>query len=673
MRPISKVQTSRPINRLAVSLAALSVAAAAFGAAPALAQSAPGEPASAQVARVAYDDETLRSFASAAAAVLTLRNQYLPRVRAAEIADSAEKAEHLFGEMRTRMRTAIGKAGFSEEQYRAISAAAKADPVLRQRINDIMRGGSPAQQRVRQIKRVTPPPPQPVAEAASQTAAGASQPAAPAQTQTAALTPSADDGARARLQADLREATAEQKELREQVRKLEEQLAAVKEKDAAARAQLTKQKAEAEAKQRQKEAELSALASQIDTLKGELENAQTRGLSLREQLEAEKNAKEEKLAAFRQEIKRLATRLASAQGALDALAGELDTETNDAAGPAGPALHTLTPLDEPPTSIDRVIARLGPQHAQRLELDNEIERIRQERQRREAERTRLQGEIAELSRNLAATYQAMAELIGEPASTTVAAANLDMDYGTDALDFSQTTAELFEIAPQQFDNAPAEAAASIELEEPGTVGLGDTVVEPDAGAAAGSAELATDVAAAIRLNPPPRAQIATISAAAIAATVPPATTSGAPAPAHQIVRDQPPLEPRNDQDVAPVAVTSDYAASVSGGVAAYRAADYREAYRIWSSLAQAGSRSAQFHLGALYFEGRGTRIDFAQAYLWLRIAAQRGDRRAINLITVVAENLTGDQIDALDDRARQWLGKRATKVTQARGDENNSL
>jgi Flp pilus assembly protein TadD len=64
---------------------------------------------------------------------------------------------------------------------------------------------------------------------------------------------------------------------------------------------------------------------------------------------------------------------------------------------------------------------------------------------------------------------------------------------------------------------------------------------------------------------------------------------------------------------------------------AYHAGEYAFAAHIWQPLADAGSLRAQFHLGALYYEGRGVERDLAKAYMLLRQAelAGFGDARVI--------------------------------------------
>jgi len=71
---------------------------------------------------------------------------------------------------------------------------------------------------------------------------------------------------------------------------------------------------------------------------------------------------------------------------------------------------------------------------------------------------------------------------------------------------------------------------------------------------------------------------------------------------------------------------------VLDGAAAYRAADYAKAYEIWRPLAESGNIRAQFHIGALYYEGRGVAKDLDSAYFWLGRAAARGSEPAQALL-----------------------------------------
>ncbi len=703
-RQMAQSSTILRINRLAISLAcATLVSAGVFAAQPAYGQSASGTQVSSLEAEVRYDDQTLRAFAGAAAAVLALRGRYFPRIRAAEIADAKEKADLLYKEMLERMHRAISGAGFTDDQYRAISSAAKADERLRARINALLQAPSPAQQHIQNVARLNPTAPE--VAAAPNDAAPVPEPVAPATPEltpapTSNAAPPADPAVRQRLKSELSKANterdryrAEQAALQEKVKKLERQLSNVKAQDSALRQQLTEEKEKAQAQQKKTEGQLETRAAEVAVLKGELAAVQSRDSALREQLAAERaradaaqSSKESRLAAFREDIKLLADRLASAQQELDSLAGDLkpgDTTGNDR---RLPAFEALTPLRSEPTSIEKVLERVQPQYAARQELNNQIAQIEEERVRREAERSALQQEIAELSRNLAATYQAMAELIGKPANAVVAAAEWDIDYETHTLDVSQETAELFQVAPPQFEQAFADRQAAAQIGEPDPLGFGDPVVEQGAAAPADSTALEPVDTAPLRINPAPIAQIATVSASPAHSAlwefdgVPAAPTEIAPEvaqPPHQIVRDDNAFQPSRQsvhQPEPPVATrTATSSASLRDGAAAYNAADYQRAYGIWAALAESGNRSAQFHLGALYFEGRGIDVDFAQSYFWLSVSAYQGDQRAAALLAMVAAKLTRDQISASDDQARQWLEQRSIGVTHFEPAGSNRL
>ncbi len=690
LRLVSKTHIAPSLNRLAITLASATlISAGVFTASSASAQSGniPASQVSSLNAQGAYDDQTLRSFATVATTVLALRSTYYPRIQAAKIAGAEEKADLLFEEMRQHMHSVVENSVFSTDQYRAISNAAKTDAALRQRINTIIQGPSPAQQHVQQVTRIQPQAPQ-VASAPSNPApvTPATAPTVtPAPVAPVAVSKPVDDGARQRLEAELRKTNAErdryqieQAALQAKVQKLESQLSSVKAQDSALRQQLSAKKAQTEAAQKKSQAELDALQGEVTTLKEELTTVQSRDASLRELLEAEtlraeaeKNSKEAKLAVFRGEIKRLADRLATAQQALDALAGDLAPGTAMRA----PAFEPLQPLRRKPNSIEKVLAKTQPAYAKTQELDNEIARIQNERRRREAERQALQSEITELSRDLAATYQAMAELIGEPTNVTVAAAEPDIRNDAYPLDLSQETALLFEGIPAQFDQARADPQADILLTDPLPVGSGHSGIEPRPGQPADSAALEPAAVAPLRVNRAPDIQIATASAPTEPAEADAVATPEAPVVVtqtpHQVVRDEAEFKPIAEEPqtaaVTPPAMPSqDYANSISGGAAAYKAADYRRAFEIWAPLANSGSRSAQFHLGALYLEGRGTNIDFPTAYFWLRLAARRGDERAVPLLAIVAGRLTQEEIRASEDQTQEWLDKRAVKVTQSK-------
>lgn len=675
---MSRTKSASSLKRLVISCAC-----AALVSTGAVAQSTGASQVSSLETEVAYDEQTLLSFATAAAGVLALRRQYYPRIRAAEIAGSKDKADLLFKEMREQMHAAIRNSGFSSDQYRAISRAAKTDEILRGRINSLLQGPSPVQRHIQNIARLGSKAPKVAAAPGTATpapvnVAPATPPLAPTESQ-AALQP-ADNSAQRRLEAELRKANAErdryraeQTELQEKTKKLERQLAAAKAQDSALREQLTAEKTEALATQKKNKKELAALAGEVTNLKDELSTVQSRDSSLRDELaaeraraDAEQHSKEVKLAAFRREIKVFVERLATARQALDSLAGNLEPGETGTGGKRTSPFEALKPLRSAPNSIERLLKKAGPQPITRQMLNNEIAKIQKERTRRAAERKDLQQEITELSRDLAVTYQAMAELIGEPIDITAAAADLDIENETYTLDVSQETAQLFEIAPAQFAPAPADPHAEFLVGEPlppgGPLGRADTIDEPGSAEPAPGAALEPGLAAFLRVNPAPEVKIVTVPAPATPTESIPWEFSGLPAITTGI-----------ETGTSAAVRTPDYSIDVLGGAMAYEATDFRRAYEIWVQLAETGDSRAQFHLGALYYEGRGTGKDFTQSYFWLRVAAYQGNQRATNLLSTVAAELTGDQISASDDQAREWLAQRSIEVTQFRRDGKNRL
>ena len=74
-----------------------------------------------------YDNQMLTAFARAARDISGLRNRYMPRITAANIAERTERAEALFDEMRARMHDAIDAAGLTIPDYEGISAASARD------------------------------------------------------------------------------------------------------------------------------------------------------------------------------------------------------------------------------------------------------------------------------------------------------------------------------------------------------------------------------------------------------------------------------------------------------------------------------------------------------------------------------------------------------------------
>ena len=70
----------------------------------------------------------------------------------------------------------------------------------------------------------------------------------------------------------------------------------------------------------------------------------------------------------------------------------------------------------------------------------------------------------------------------------------------------------------------------------------------------------------------------------------------------------------------------------------------KEAVRWYKKAAEQGHPNAQFSRGSAYHIGRGVIEDKVQAYAWYNIAAANGDEGGKKLKTVVAREMTKEQI-----------------------------
>ena len=73
--------------------------------------------------------------------------------------------------------------------------------------------------------------------------------------------------------------------------------------------------------------------------------------------------------------------------------------------------------------------------------------------------------------------------------------------------------------------------------------------------------------------------------------------------------------------------------------------------------ADQGHVGAQVYLGLSYATGLGVPQDNIYAYMWLTVAAARGDQDATSNRTRVARQMTPEQIAKAQDLAREWKSK----------------
>jgi TPR repeat protein len=266
----------------------------------------------------------------------------------------------------------------------------------------------------------------------------------------------------------------------------------------------------------------------------------------------------------------------------------------------------------------RLAARLAETEAALRRAEAEIERLREENRalserlegegaaldelaRRlaalEAERNRLQDEVAELT---ASRDQLATELAGRPAGGSVPAT----PSPAPASPTQETPSDLAEVAPSESGSYRDPSAALAAQPRGLQAALEEMIREqrdvdesPAPGESVGESEAAVDRAVA--------------------------------APAF--------AEPSR------LITFNGNGGTVAEGVEAYRAGDYATAERIWGALAASGDPRAQFHFGALMYEGRTAAPDLIMAYVWLSRAVDGGHLPAIELRRQVRAAMTEAQ------------------------------
>ncbi len=522
------------------ALALAAVAALYAPAANAQAQAAtpaamavPSASAPAAAVPVADDRADLTAFARAAKAVGALRDAYMPRITAANIAGRAARAEALFGEMRARMHDAIDAAGLTVTRYEDIAERAERDADLRARIEAILTGSPlPPEPEL----GVSAPSPEPVGEAA----------------------PGADPAELAAAQARIDE--------------LEERLST----------ELSRAAAERDARKSLEGAieRLGMQISDIPRLEGTVRNQNValdeaqaqlaRALAARADAEAARAAAEQARDALTRDAGDIALRIGAAVEAL----AVLEVELGQALAPAEPGIATLSRLDAAPTLLSGNVPTLARdltavQSRDTLRARLETEKTRNITMRAEiaAERTALRRELVRIACDLDVNVARLAGALDakpENSSSEIAEAN--------------------PVSSLPSGNGHTSVAAELAVPEVSYETRPHDPMYDD--------EVHIVMAAALDLD-----------AVAISA-----------------------------DDIPPPAIVG----SVLDGIEAHEAKDYARAYTIWHRLAVRGVAAAQFHLGALYFEGRGVARDLDAARHWLDRAQARGIERAEFLLTRVA-------------------------------------
>jgi peptidoglycan hydrolase-like protein with peptidoglycan-binding domain len=93
------------------------------------------------------------------------------------------------------------------------------------------------------------------------------------------------------------------------------------------------------------------------------------------------------------------------------------------------------------------------------------------------------------------------------------------------------------------------------------------------------------------------------------------------------------------------------AADYSAGYTAYVAGNYPTALMEFEAGARAGDARAQYMMGRMYAEGRGTPQDFLQAHAWYNVAAANGYSAAATARDSLGAQMTPSQVSLAQSRA----------------------
>lgn len=128
---------------------------------------------------------------------------------------------------------------------------------------------------------------------------------------------------------------------------------------------------------------------------------------------------------------------------------------------------------------------------------------------------------------------------------------------------------------------------------------------------------------------------------------------------------------------------SSQAVDLASGMSAYVKGDYASALATLQLVARNGDADAQYLLGRMYTDGNGVLPDKQIAYQWYSEAAAQGQRLAIVMRRLLAQELSPEQIAQAEQRLRETRSapsandttttprKRQASITFADGREEN--
>ena len=103
--------------------------------------------------------------------------------------------------------------------------------------------------------------------------------------------------------------------------------------------------------------------------------------------------------------------------------------------------------------------------------------------------------------------------------------------------------------------------------------------------------------------------------------------------------------------------TSSCSDNIQNAHDAYNKKDYKEAHKLFLSLATDGVAQAQNNLGWMYCKGQGVPQDDVLAHMWFNLSSSQGITTAIKNRNIVEKKMTKQQINKAQELARNWKPK----------------
>ena len=99
---------------------------------------------------------------------------------------------------------------------------------------------------------------------------------------------------------------------------------------------------------------------------------------------------------------------------------------------------------------------------------------------------------------------------------------------------------------------------------------------------------------------------------------------------------------------------ADYWSDFEAAIEAYATGRFDDAAQGFGEFAARGDHRSQYWLGMMYYEGKGVPRDHLRAYMWLSLAAERGNRGAGIGLDAVVRRLSEDELGEARAMAANW-------------------